>query len=85
MVVQPGLCGTRSKIPKTVFLTKRLIFLKVKNQVFNYLISFIENVSSVCQLALRKGTFYRNLKNVQNRKKIIEKQHCVVCMLVLDP
>ena len=29
MAVQPGLCGTGSKTPKTVFLTTRLIFLKI--------------------------------------------------------
>ena len=28
VAVQPGLCGTRSKIPKTGFLTTRLMYVK---------------------------------------------------------
>ena len=32
MAVQPGLCGTWSEIPKTGFLTTRLIFLQINTE-----------------------------------------------------
>ena len=82
MVVQPGLCGTRSEIPKTGFLASQLNFshFSIKTKDTNT-VSFMEKQAALSVITVMTLSFMteRSGQKVQTKiRLLLEVLHCLL-------